>query len=88
MKSVVIAAMALALGSLVYAQEHPEHPTNKPAAKKGYTMDQLEQAITSEIQNSQKADANGFYHVKDGDKTWNLKLDHVHKERLSRTDPN
>ena len=86
MKKLVIAAMALALGSFVYAQEHPEHPTNKPAAKKGYTMDQLEQAITNEIQTAQNADPNGYFHVKDGDKTWNLKLDHVHKERLSRTD--
>ena len=87
MKSVLIGALALAVsGGIAFAQEHPEHPTNKPAAKqsKAYTMDELEKAITAEIQSAQKAD--GFYHLKDGDKTWNLKLDHVHKERLSRID--
>ena len=71
---------------MVIAQEHPEHPTNKPAPKqqKAYSMDELDKAITAEIRNAQKAD--GWYHMKDGDKTWNMKLDHVHKERLSRVD--
>jgi len=88
MKSVLIGALAIAFGAVVViAQEHPEHPTNKQAPKqsKTYTMDELEKAITAEILNQQKAD--GSYHLKDGDKTWNLKLDHVHKERLARIDP-
>ena len=88
MKSVLIGALAVVVtGGIALAQEHPEHPTDKPAAKqsKAYSMDELEKAITAEIQNAQKAD--GFYHLKDGDKTWNLKLDHVHKERLARVDP-
>lgn len=88
MKSILIGAWAIAFaaGSII-AQEHPEHPTDKPAPKqqKAYTMDELEKAITAEILNAQKAD--GYYHMKDGDKTWNMKLDHVHKERLSRVDP-
>ncbi|HUJ12978.1 MAG TPA: hypothetical protein VL284_04230 [Thermoanaerobaculia bacterium] len=85
MKSVLIGVLAIGLGAgFVIAQEHPEHPTGKTAAKKGYSMDDLEKAITAEIENAQKSD--GYYHVKDGDKTWNLKLDHVHKERLARTD--
>src|SRR5260370_24828937 len=87
MKSVLIGALALACSvGMVIAQEHPEHPTNKEAPKQShaYTMDELEKAITAEILDAQKAD--GFYHLKDGDKTWNLKLDHVHKERLSRLD--
>jgi len=85
MKKALIALALLWSVGFVVAQENPEHPTNKPAAKKGYSMDELEKAITAEILNAQKAD--GFYHLKDGDRTWNLKLDHVHKERLSRTDP-
>ncbi len=87
MRSALIAvAFLLCSATLIIAQEHPEHPTDKPAPKqqKAYTMDELEKAITAEIQNAQKAD--GFYHMKDGDKTWNMKLDHVHKERLSRID--
>ena len=87
MRSALIAiAFLLCSATLIIAQEHPEHPTNKPAPKqqKAYTMDELDKAITAEILNAQKAD--GFYHLKDGDKTWNLKLDHVHKERLSRVD--
>lgn len=87
MRSALFAFALLSCAALVVAQEHPEHPTNKTAPKqtKAYTMDELEKAITAEIQNAQKAD--GFYHMKDGDKTWNMKLDHVHKERLSRVDP-
>ena len=87
MRSALIAfALLVCSAGMVIAQEHPEHPTNKPAPKqqKAYTMDELEKAITAEIQNAQKAD--GSYHMKDGDKTWNMKLDHVHKERLSRVD--
>ncbi|HYS54889.1 MAG TPA: hypothetical protein VER58_14120 [Thermoanaerobaculia bacterium] len=86
MKKLFIAATAL-IAVVAYAQEHPEHPKNKPAPKqsRAYTMDELEKAITAEIQNAQKAD--GAYHVKDGDKTWNLTLDHVHTERLARVDP-
>ena len=88
MKSILIGAWAIAFAAgSILAQEHPEHPTDKPAPKqqKAYTMDELEKAITAEILNAQKAD--GYYHMKDGDKTWNMKLDHVHKERLSRVDP-
>ena len=84
MRSALIAFALVCSATFVFAQEHPEHPTDKPAAKKGYSMDELEKAITAEIQNAQKAD--GYYHLKDGDKTWNLTLDHVHKERLARTD--
>jgi hypothetical protein len=88
MKSILIGAWAIAFAAgSILAQEHPEHPSNKQAPKeqKSYSMDELEKAITAEILNAQKAD--GYYHMKDGDKTWNLKLDHVHKERLSRVDP-
>lgn len=71
------------------AQEHPEHPKPKAGEKQehpqhSYSMDELEKAITAEIEKAQKAD--GAYHVKDADKTWNMTLDHVHKERLARVD--
>ena len=86
MKKLFIGAIVF-IAIAAYAQEHPEHPKNKPASKEShaYTMDELEKAITAEIQNAQKAD--GAYHLKDGDKTWNLTLDHVHTERLARVDP-
>jgi hypothetical protein len=88
MKEFFIAALAatFSLGVLI-AQEHPEHPKAKeqPKQSHAYSMDELEKAITAEIQNAQKAD--GFYHLKDGDKTWNMTLDHVHKEKLARIDP-
>ena len=66
MKSALITvALLLCSAGLVIAQEHPEHPTNKPAPKqaKAYSMDELEKAITAEIQDAQKAD--GWYHMKD-----------------------
>lgn len=90
MKALLPIALVLFAGGTVLAQEHPEHPkesTNKDTAKHVYTMDELEKAITNEITTAQKKD--GSYHIKDAklDKTWDLTLDHVHKERLARVDP-
>ena len=84
MKRIVILLFAavVSLGFAV-AQEHPEHPTNKKAAKKGYTVDDLDKAIRAAIA---AKETNGIYQLKDGDKTWDLKLDKVHRERLSRID--
>src|ERR1043166_7185349 len=84
MKRLVIALFAavFAMGVAV-AQEHPEHPTNKKAEKKGYTVDDLDKAIRSAIA---ERETNGVYQLKDGDKTWDLKFDKVHRERLARTD--
>jgi hypothetical protein len=70
---------------MAVAQEHPEHPTNKKAEKKGYTVDDLDKAIRQAIA---EKETNGVYQLKDGDKTWDLKLDKVHRERLSRIDEN
>jgi len=67
------------------AQEHPEHPTDKKAQKKGYTVDDLDKAIRAAIA---AKETNGVYQLQDGDKTWDLKLDKVHRERLARTDEN
>lgn len=74
----------------VLAQEHPEHPTDKPAPKNvhAYTMDELEKAIVADINAKTEKDG-GVYKMddKEAKKDWNLKLDHVHKERLARIDP-
>jgi hypothetical protein len=89
MKAVLPIALVLFVGGVVLAQEHPEHPknTSKDTKQHAYTMDELEKAITAEIQTAQKKD--GAYHIRDekANKTWDLKLDHVHKERLARVDP-
>ena len=87
MKRVVIPILAavFAIG-FAFAQEHPsDHPTDKKVAKKGYTVDDLDKAIRAAIA---EKETNGVYQLKDGDKTWDLKLDKVHRERLARTDEN
>ena len=87
MKRLVIVLFAAMVGAgMAVAQEHPEHlehPTNKTAEKKGYTVDDLDKAIRQAIA---ERETNGVYQLKDGDKTWDLKLDKVHRERLSRID--
>lgn len=80
---ILLASTVFALGLTAVAQEHPEHPTHKKAEKKGYTMDDLDKAIQAAIAENSK---DGVYQLKDGDKTWDLKLDKVHRERLARTD--
>jgi hypothetical protein len=86
MKRVVIPILAAVFAfGYAFAQEHPEHPTNKKAEKKGYTVDDLDKAIRAAIA---AKETNGVYQLKDGDKTWDLKLDKVHRERLARTDEN
>lgn len=82
---VIVVFAALFATGVALAQEHPEHPTNKKAAKKGYTIDDLDKAIRGAIASKE---TNGVYQLKDGDKTWDLKLDKVHRERLARVDEN
>ena len=71
-------------------QEHPEHPTDKKAAKPAhsYTMDELAKAITSDIQTVQKNN-HGWFSIRDkkSGTTRKMKLDHVHRERLAQIDP-
>lgn len=86
MKRIVILLFAAVVSvGFAVAQEHPEHPTNKKAAKKGYTVDDIDKGIRAAIA---AKETNGVYRLKDGDKTWDLTLDKVHRERLSRTDEN
>lgn len=89
-KEILVAfAAALLLCGTAIAQEHPEHPTGKTPAKDAhvYTMDELDKAITGQILSTQKKN-HGIYPMKDDqlNKTWSMKLDHVHRERLSRLD--
>jgi len=86
MKRVVILLFAAVVSvGFALAQEHPEHPTNKKAAKKGYTVDDIDKGIRAAIA---AKETNGVYQLKDGDKTWDLTLDKVHRERLARVDEN
>ncbi len=75
------------VAAFLMAQEHPEHPEGKKATKKAHSIDDLEAAIKSAIAAKEKA-GGGYYRLADktAKKTWDLKLDHVHRERLSRLD--
>lgn len=80
--------LALAVGGAgLVAQEHPEHPEGKKAASKAISIDDLEKAIQSSVGAKEKS-GRGYYRLADdaAKKTWLLKLDHVHRERLSRLD--
>ena len=88
MRIILRVGLALALGgAALLAQEHPEHPEGKKAAKKAYSVDDLEASIKSAVAAKEKA-GDGYYLLDDktANKTWQLKLDHVHRERLSRLD--
>ncbi len=81
----VLAAVVAA--SALVAQDHPEHPQGKTAATKAVSIDDLEKAIKSSVAAKEKS-GGGYYRLADdvAGKTWLLKLDHVHRERLSRLD--
>ena len=79
-------SIALAVVSLlalnVVAQEHPEHPNSSKKAK-DFSVTDLEKRIKEDIAEKSK---DGVFKVEDPElhKTWDLKLDHVHTERLSK----
>ncbi|HEY8712060.1 MAG TPA: hypothetical protein VIM68_04265 [Thermoanaerobaculia bacterium] len=88
MRLALSAVLALVVGgAAVVAQEHPEHPEGKTAATKAISIDDLEKSIKSSIAEKEKS-GGGYYKLADkiATKTWLLKLDHVHRERLSRLD--
>ncbi len=70
--------------SATLAQEHPEHPKNAAKAKEFSTTD-LEKAIKEDIAEKSK-DSSGVFKLTDPElkKTWDLTLDRVHKDRLSK----
>ena len=84
--SIAFAVLSL-LALNVFAQEHPEHP-NSSTKPKDFSVSDLEKAIKKDIAEKSKADG-GVFKVKDPElnKTWDLKLDHVHTERLSKLSP-
>lgn len=82
-RKLTIALAVLSLLSLrVIAQEHPEHPNSSTKAKE-FSVTDLEKRIKKEIADKSK---DGVFKVEDPElhKTWDLKLDHVHTERLSK----
>ncbi|HSP17735.1 MAG TPA: hypothetical protein VLV78_23525 [Thermoanaerobaculia bacterium] len=87
MKRFLILCALLLAPAFVIAQEHPEHPEEtKEKPKHSYTMDELAKAITADIEATQQKNG-GVYTMKDDQKTWSMKLDHVHRERLAQIDP-
>ena len=93
---VVIAAVALGLFSapVIFAQEHPEHPTKAkkvPSETKvsTVTVDQMAAAMTAYISTDSELKG-GFFLCYDvsAKKTLQLTLDKVHKERLSQVGDN
>ncbi len=90
---VIVSASFFSLSATV-AQEHPEHPKNAQKAKE-FSATDLENAIKADIAEKSK-DTNGVFKLNDSElknwrlpdfdrsKTWDLTLDRVHKDRLSK----
>jgi hypothetical protein len=86
----ITAVALLVLGTSALAQEHPEHPkqdekqAEQPKAEKKMTLDELADAITLYIEQDTKLKG-GYFMVYDAEekKPLVLKLDKVHRERLS-----
>ncbi len=70
--------------STTLAQEHPEHPKNTQKSKE-FSASDLESAIKADIAEKSK-DSDGIFKLYDPElkKTWDLTLDKVHKDRLSK----
>lgn len=89
----LIGAAFFAVSPLL-AQEHPEHPTKQEHPKKAekakeYSTADLERAIKSEVAKKSKK-TKGAFALYDSqlEKTWRLKLDKVHTDRLSKISAN
>ncbi|HUP63219.1 MAG TPA: hypothetical protein VNA69_22705 [Thermoanaerobaculia bacterium] len=82
--SVVLLVASLSPLSTTLAQEHPEHPKKAEKAGEVNTTD-LENAIKAEIAEKSK-ETDGVFKLNDPEpkKTWDLTLDRVHKDRLSK----
>jgi len=79
----VVAVLSFLPLAATVAQEHPEHPkTDKP---KEISVTDLENAIKADIAEKSK-NTNGIFKLYDPElkKTWDLTLDQVHKDRLSK----
>jgi len=88
MKSTLCAALALAIAlaaAPLAAQEHPEHPTDKPMTRQvELTKDSLGDAIEAWV-NEQSKLLGGYFLLYDtqAKKPLALTLDHVHRDRLA-----
>ena len=73
--------------SAARSQEHPEHPTKAQKAK-DFSVTDLENTIKTDIAEKSK-NTGGVFKLADPQlkKTWDLTLDHVHKDRLSKLSP-
>lgn len=84
MRPLLILALALVLAATlpVAAQEHPEHPESEH--QKALTADELADAIAAYVED--RAGDDGYMTVTDAktDEELELKLDKVHRERLSQ----
>lgn len=82
--TMVAAGIILGINFPVIAQEHPsEHPSeHSKTSTKQLTIDELSDAVKIYIEKETKAN-NGYFPVKDGNKTLKLTLSKVHDERLS-----
>lgn len=68
------------------AQEHPEHPEHPEKSKK-VDLDALESAIEAEIADMENDQGRVIVDDAVTGQTWELKLDKVHRERLSQIEP-
>ncbi len=88
-RTLLVIAGSLLVATGLWAQEHPEHPEHpkKAEAKKAINIDDLEKAIKADIE-AQQQKSGGVFKLEDAasGKTWELTLDRVHRERLSRLD--
>lgn len=79
---------AWAVGLRVQAAEHPEHPTAAPekTERQPLTKNQLADSIESYIQEDTELKGGYFlFYDRRDKKVLKLKLDHVHRERVSHT---
>jgi hypothetical protein len=95
MKNVFSIALSLIMvmfvaGFVLAQSEHPkeEHPKKSEHPAKKMTTADIDSAIQAHIADMSKAD--GLFHVKDAvmNKTWNLSLVKVHKDKLTALDSN
>ncbi len=84
-------AMLLAgvLSAALFAQEHPEHPSDRKPRGSEVTAEQMAKAITDYVNADAKLKG-GYFLVYDtaSKKTLQLSLDKVHEDRLSQVGDN
>jgi hypothetical protein len=82
----IIVATAIALfftpATVVFSQEHPEHPTKGGAQKRVSTTD-ISAGIKTNIETDTKKSSDGKFHVKHEGQDLALDLIRVHDDRLS-----